>query len=215
MEKRRRIWRVLVKMDVLIWAVFLFFLLLLAVNSLTSAFGFSFVHFVHGDSMLPTMDENTWVVSKKVPFSELQVGDIITFRERKDSVFGKTAEISSNLSMTPKEERTEEKVNEVIKAAEEPPKEIEYTDDTIMHRIVAISEEGIITQGDNNNAPDHFPVVESGYLAKTVFFLRYVAWPMVMMRKYYLWVIGAAVLLGIVAFIVRGEPRNQDQRDSL
>ena len=85
-EKTRgeKIWSALMKFDLLLWAIIFLFILLFGANLLCTSFlGINFIHFVHGESMYPTMEEGTWVVSKIVPFDELQVGDIITFRERK------------------------------------------------------------------------------------------------------------------------------------
>lgn len=147
-----RLWRTLMKVDILLWAIIFLFILFFAANAIcTSAFGTSFVHFLHGTSMEPTMNEGTWVVSKRVPFDELKVGDIITFRERKDATISITGEWKSNLTPVWMDgetvaEEAEKETPEPEETEEPTAKPIEYTDDTIMHRIIKIDEEGIHTQ---------------------------------------------------------------------
>ena len=48
------------------------------------------------------------------------------------------------------------------------------SDMMVTHRAISVTEEGIITQGDMNNAPDPDRVTRGNYIGKTVFALPYI-----------------------------------------
>lgn len=70
--------------------------------------------------------------------------------------------------------------------------------ENITHRIISIDATGIHTKGDNEDA-DFYPVDESRYVAKVVWWNNYLGRPFRLMftQKGLLWLIGASVALGI------------------
>ena len=73
--------KLLIAITVVLWIIFLFFYGLLFINKYTS---YNLYYNTSGESMIPTIREGYVLISKDVPFEDLQVGDIISFRMRKD-----------------------------------------------------------------------------------------------------------------------------------
>ena len=114
-------------------------------------------HYSHsGDSMLPTIkDTDLLVVSSRVPFSELQVGDIVVYKEFET-----------------------EQMSRYWKAGEEPKarEENKYKENLILHRIVEKTEEGYILKGDHNEGADPGVLDEEGYVGKMVLRIPLLGW---------------------------------------
>ena len=123
------------------------------------------------NSMYPVLIGKSLIIeNKNIPFEDLKVGDIITYREPVDW--------GSNVF------RTEKKTVKIWKKGEPEPtptptplykdEGIEYKAEYIVHRIVEVidgqGDRALICKGDNNPENDPFPVMKSGYIGKVVWF---------------------------------------------
>ena len=162
-------------------------------------YGYGLGYHLTGDSMNPTMNESGLTVLCTTPFEDLQIGDVILFKRRYEElsetfVYGLRSEKRyMNESGEAVKEYDSEHPIEVIdnipsgKVSEEAgfqdvldPDSVFYDDgleytpgEYIMHRVVSINTNGdkaLATKGDNNKALEEFPVMESGYLAKVVWY---------------------------------------------
>lgn len=166
---------VLIKLEIVLIILILFFsLIFILSHSILPAFGIDICGDVSGISMNPTITEGALIIGKRMPYEELQVGDIITFK----------------------------KIDHIIQTVDENGQthdEVVFLDnENITHRIVSIDVKGIHTKGDNEDA-DFYPVDESRYVAQVVWWNNYLGRPFRLMFGYkgLLWLIGAAVVLGI------------------
>lgn len=190
-------------------ALMLLFFLNLASRNL---FGVYFYANSHGESMLPTVKDGTLFLAatpKRVPFDELEVGDIIVFRERMDKG-------SFSLKMVPvidgdkfwfEFQGVEDNYSPEFPQHDEG---IMYNNDLIMHRIVEIREaddEGdraVYTKGDNNEKREPWPVLESGLHSKVLWYCNYIGWPVHLIFETGAFILLFAVssLTGVIILIV-------------
>ena len=176
-----------------------------------------------GTSMEPTIKEGCLAIcDENVPFEDIQVGDIICFRERSSIMSGSTSAVvtftlgyavsdSSESSSTPApiEEEVDAADSEDVDAADDTDvgekfedTDIRYTGNTVMHRVVEINKLGgraLFTEGDGNGYRDQLPVMKSGYIGKYIFHMNYIGWPLRILTNK--WVFAS---LGIVTLILGG-----------
>lgn len=135
-----------------------------------------------GTSMEPNMHWgafSVWVEPLVAPFDELQAGDVIIYRERKQVtsgsfVIGNTKK-GSTPAATPASTDPVGTENIETKNTEPSKKEVQYYPGKYaMHRVYEVRGDEIITWGDGNPEPDTDPVIESGYVGKVVWFVNYV-----------------------------------------
>lgn len=220
----QRLKKVLLKIEgvLLIVSVALMVLFFLNVGSL-NLFGIYFYANSHGESMLPTLTDGTLFLAatpEYAPFSELEVGDIIAFRERMDRG-------SVTVKMEPKTDGdkfwVEVKGVENNYSPEFPQHDegIKYTQEHIMHRIVEIREaddEGdraVYTKGDNNDGREPWPVMESGYESKVLWYCNYIGWPvhLIFETGAFIWLFAVTSLIG--AIILIGETVQSEKEKKL
>ncbi|MBQ9009228.1 MAG: hypothetical protein IJ088_07875 [Clostridia bacterium] len=167
------------------WSLTLLFSILILLNRhLFPSLGFSVEVNHTGESMLPTLNSTALSITDlDFPFEELKVGDIISFRRRRlFAVVSQTSNSTKKGEAVTEEELTEEAAGKVDvvedQKAEEPKeeREIQYISKITEHRIVEETvengEKAFITRGDNNDGPDLYPVVKSGFIGKNVFFVN-------------------------------------------
>ena len=203
--------KILIKAEAVLVVLILFFsVILIVADNIFPAFGIHFDVSANGHSMDPTLLKGSMCIwSDRIPFSDLEVGDIIIYRDWADTI-GNT-----KLSVTV--------TTKVYKEGEEPPAEdtekqtyrdegIEYASDQYtLHRIVEIRQDdeyldrALFTRGDNNNphSVDPHPTFESGYVGAVIWHMNYIGWPFRIMytNRGLIWLIGAACILGIILLI--------------
>lgn len=130
-----------------------------------------------GESMEPNMHWgafSVWVEPSVAPFDELEAGDIIIYRERKqvissgftinNTIKGSTTTPTVTPASTPTPLETESR--EVV-VAYIPGKYAE-------HRVIEVRGNEVYTMGDGNGGdPDNDPVISSGYVGKVVWYVNY------------------------------------------
>lgn len=186
-----------------------------------------------GTSMEPTIKEGCLAIcDENVPFEDIQVGDIICFRERSSIMSGSASAVvtftlaptdSDSSSPAPTEEdvgaTSDPAVNaadsEEVDAADDTDvgekfedTDIRYTGNTVMHRVVEINENSdraLITEGDGNGYRDQLPVMKSGYIGKYIFHMNYIGWPLrILTNKWVFASLGIATLILLaIVFIDR------------
>ncbi len=166
--------------------------------------------------MDPTiLDGALTIWSDRVPFADLKVGDIIIYRVWSDVTENRWATVSTTLKLYKEGEEPQESEDQETQEKQTYRDEgIIYAPDSYtMHRIVEIRQDdeyldrALFTRGDNNN-PNSFdprPTFESGYVGVVIWTANYIGWPFRLMFGYkgLLWLIGAAVVLGIGLVIMR------------
>ena len=84
-----------------------------------------------------------------------------------------------------------------------------YGEMLVTHRVVAITDDGMITQGDSNESKDLTPVTKENYIGKTVFAIPnlgyFLTWAFTLRGKYIL--IGIAFFIFIAGFFYRKETK--------
>lgn len=155
-----------------------------------------------GTSMNPTIKEGCLAIcDENYPFEDVQVGDIICFKEREPVLYGSSSAVMAfkkapgygDPSATPSSESSTEPSsvsspsgdveNDENTAGEETAedeenKEIVYTGGITMHRVVEIKDGALITEGDGNGYRDQLPVLPSGFIGKYIFHMNYIGWPL-------------------------------------
>ena len=180
--------KILFTLTILSWILVFFFSAALFLNrEILPHFGLFFQIHHSGDSMLPTIEDGDLVLlDSTVPFSELCVGDIVVYREA-------IKVYHSNY----------------VKKGEEPkadvaPFSIEYLPNRyVIHRIVAITSNGLILKGDHNESNDPYPIGEEGFVSKMVWLGKGMAVPFQWMEKRFLWLVGAAAILTAIILLAR------------
>ena len=163
--------RILIALDIVLYIATAFFYSVLYIDRNTQ---YEIVYKTSGESMLPTINDKCVIITYPTPFEELQVGDIIDFREDKTDEARKSYDNGTdkpsgftNMTVPPHT------------YMENPPYDrdvgIEYVDGvSIIHRIIEIREadenfdRALFTQGDNNPEREFRSVMESGYKAKVI-----------------------------------------------
>ena len=176
----------------------IYFSLFAIILILRFGFGIRVAFCTVGESMLPTMRPGTFSVAKMVPFDDLEVGDVIVYKQREDPI-AITSKGTIHFKKVMIEQTDENGVVEMVPGvvaeteAEDPSsyaksdrsavyqdKNVKYKIFAIpvVHRITEIREEGefgdkvLFTKGDNNEAEDHYPVLESGYCGKVIWYMN-------------------------------------------
>ncbi len=171
--------------------------------------GIHFDYNINGTSMEPTLkNEVTIRLSPKLaPFEDLQVGDIILFRQIDYQGPGIVYVPEWN------EDHTKFHLTRQTELAEDPQK---YK--LIQHRIIAINENSLVTKGDNNEYPDFQPVKPKEYQGKIIWHLNHINWLFKAMYRYGLF-LGCVILYYVLSFFpknakVSNVHPNNSQNDS-
>ena len=98
-----------------------------------------------------------------VPYEELRVGDIIVFRQE-DGPPGRT--------FLPEWNDEHNKYQFIPDTEQEEAKK--YI--RVMHRVISINKNGLITKGDNNEFVDFFPVKADDYQGKIIWHMNHIDW---------------------------------------
>ena len=177
----KKILRVLIKIEIiLIILTFLCSLFIILAGGTLPSRGINIMASTKGDSMYPTIQEGAlfiWYDRDRVPFEDVEVGDIIIFREQDRNY--------SDDVPTPDYTKYH----------------------LIMHRAVEIIEDtdrSIITEGDGNGYTDQWPVLNRDYIGKVVWFRNDIGWPLRILTVNFgfFWLVGVTALLGILVFIL-------------
>ena len=205
-----KIVKVLTGLDIVLGiTVFIALLAVIALGIVSHISGVTYIFGISGNSMFPTIQTNALVALEETPFDELQVGDIILFRQRTDTG-GKitfsdedfqsgAAHKSFNLKGDSPEESYKDEG-------------ISYEDGSYtIHRIVEIREadesgdRAVFTRGDNNPVSDRRTVMESGYVSRAAWHLNYVGLFMRIMFEYkgVCWLLGICAALTITVIMIR------------
>ena len=145
------------------------------VNDILPKRGITFNTNNTGISMEPTIKAGAlFVMDEQFPFSDLKVGDIITFRPPTD--FGNTRDYYNNTSRQIEVRGIIIQPGESVHIPQRAKDEgIEYKDDyNVLHRIVDIRpadaehDLAFFTQGDNSEHMDTTVVMKSGYIGKVI-----------------------------------------------
>ncbi len=172
--------------------------------------GIYFDYNTNGTSMEPTLINDVYIrlSPKLVPFEDLQVGDIIRFRQI--DYQGPPGPV-----YVPEwnEDHTQIHFTRQTELTQEPNK---YT--LIHHRIIAINENGLVTKGDNNELSDYPPVKPEEYKGKIIWHLNHINWLFKAMYKYGLW-LGCTILYFVISYFPRSKKisdvhTNDSQNDS-
>ena len=131
--------------------------------------GIYFDYNSHGSSMEPALTNavDIRISPKWTPFDELQIGDIIVFRQEdypEDRPPGKVYALAWD-----KDHTKFQLVPEV-----EPEETKKYI--LIRHRIIAINENSLVTKGDNNELRDLQTVQPENYQGKIVWHMNHINW---------------------------------------
>ena len=166
------------------------------------AFGYRISSTTDSPSMQPLMMGETLLLEDtKIGFDELEVGDIISYRERVDANWAATTFKLQN-----------------YKIGGEPPEEIEapkYKDEgiqykpdiNIVHRVVEIidgqGDRAVICKGDNNPVNDPGVVMASALVGKVIWSKSYIgaAYRWIYKDRGALW-IGAAILIPLCVWLL-------------
>ena len=204
-----KIVKVLKGLDIVLGIIIVIALLaVIALGIISRISGVTYIFGISGNSMFPTIQTNALVALEETPFDELQVGDIIIFRQRIDTgskitfsdedLQSGVAQKSFNLKDSPEESYKDEGISY---------KDGNYT----IHRIIEIREadesgdRAIFTRGDNNPVNDRRTVMKSGYVSRVAWHLNYVGLFMRIMFYYkgVYWLLGICAVLTIAVIIIR------------
>ena len=171
-------WRKAFKnISIIVLSISLLLSLLLTVEArILPLFGLRIRTSNYGISMEPTLKERAlFILDEGIPFSDLQIGDIIAFKERTDA--GQRYGFHNGTSQ-PKEYRGV--IVQPGESVQNPPQArdegITYTEKHIIHRIVDIRpadenhDIAYWTQGDNSSFIDNRVVMESGFEGKVIWY---------------------------------------------
>ena len=158
--------------------------------------GIYFDYNIQGASMEPalTNDVDIRLSPEWVPYEDLEVGDIILFRQ-KDYL---ESNMPPGIVYAPEwnEDHTKFQLVRQTELEEESPKYIR-----VRHRIIAINEDGLVTKGDNNEFRDFLPVKSEEYQGKIVWHMNHINWLFKAMYRYGLWS-GCVILFLIISFFL-------------
>ena len=139
--------------------------------------GVTYIFGISGNSMFPTIQTNALVALEETPFDELQVGDIIIFRQRTDTG-GKITFSDEDFQSGAAHKSFNLKGDSPEKSYKD--EGISYEDGSYtIHRIVEIREadesgdRAVFTRGDNNPVNDRRTVMESGYVSRAAWHVNY------------------------------------------
>lgn len=161
-----RVMKILGRIEIVLVIIALFFSLFIIIfEKVLPARGLHVLYNNEGQSMEPTLREGGLVISDDTPYEELQVGDIIEFR----NIFR-----DINMSVTTFKKNPETGKLEAVSVNEQ---NIPGARDNVIHRIITIDEEGLHTRGDNNPANDPKPIPRDAYISKITWHMNYIGWP--------------------------------------
>ena len=157
--------------------------------------GIYFDYDTYGSSMEPALtDEVTIRFSpERAPFKDLQVGDIILFTQ----IDYQENNMPPGAVYTPEWNEDHTKL-QFVRETELEEESQKYTN--ILHRIIGINENGLITKGDNNELQDFLPVKSEEYQGKIVWHMNHINWLFKAMYRYGLW-LGCSILFIVLSFI--------------
>ena len=207
MTKPRRLLHLLIVLCILAW---IFVALMYGVLLINRFSPYEICYNTKGESMLPAIREGDVLVMGPTPFEELQVGDIIQFKE------DKTHEARRGYhNGTDKPSGFENMTVPPHTDMENPPYDrdvgIEYTDVHIIHRIIEIREadenfdRALFTQGDNNPEREFRSVMESGYESKVIYIVPFggrLLRSLYRDRMIYALVLAALILTNIMVILI-------------
>ena len=174
--------------------------------------------------MEPTIKEGCLAIcDENVPFEDIQVGDIILFKERSSIMSGSASSVVT-FTLAPADSDTSTPAPVDASSTEEevdaPSGEIDdtdvgekfedtdirYTGNTVMHRVVEINEQAdraLFTEGDGNGYRDQLPVMKSGYIGKYIFHMNYIGWPLrILTNKWVFASLGIATLILLAIVLI-------------
>ena len=163
--------------------------------SILPMMGIYFDYNSHGASMEPALTDAVEIrlSPERAPYEDLQVGDIILFRQadyRENS--GPPGE-----AYAPEWNKDHTKLHFVSQTElEESPKYMH-----VQHRIIAINENGLVTKGDNNAFQDFLSVKSKDYEGKIVWHMNHINWLFKAMYRYGLWAV-CVILFLVTSFYV-------------
>jgi len=157
--------------------------------------GIYFGYNSHGTSMEPTLKNPVTIrlSPKWAPFEDLQAGDIILFRQEykleNNGVPGvvyvpKFNKDHTKLQFDRQTEIEKESLQKIY----------------VMHRIIALNKNSLITKGDNNETRDFFSVKPDEYQGKIVWHMNHINCLFKVMYRYGLW-LGCTILFYIMSFL--------------
>ena len=162
--------------------------------------GIYFDYNIYGASMEPALTNavDIRLSPKWAPYEDLKVGDIILFRQ-KDYL---ESNMPPGAVYVPEWNKDHTKLDLVrqTELEEEPPKYIR-----VQHRIIAISEKGLVTKGDKNEYPDFLSVKPEEYQGKIVWHMNHINWLFKAMYRYGLWAV--CVILFVVTSFNLGDKK--------
>ena len=170
-------YKILKRTGIIVFLIGLLLCLLLIVEArILPLFGLRVKTENYGTSMEPALKERAlFILDEGIPFSDLQVGDIIAFRERTDA--GQRYGFHNG---TPYPKEYHGVIVQPGETVQNPPQArdegITYTDRGIIHRIVDVRSDdadhdlAYWTQGDNSSAVDNRVVMESGFDGKVIWY---------------------------------------------
>ena len=122
-----------------------------------------------GTSMEPAMIDSVELrlEPERAPYDSLQIGDIIVFRYPDSSTYS-----SAGMKYVAKWDEDHTVVSLVAETEEE--KEKTYT--RFCHRIIDITEDGLITKGYNNEYQDPLYIQPEDYQGKVVWHMNHIDW---------------------------------------
>ena len=150
--------------------------------------GIYFDYDTHGSSMEPALTNEVTIrlSPERVPFEDLQVGDIILFRQKD---YQKN-NMPPGVVYTPEWNEDHTRL-QLIHETELEEESQEYIN--IQHRIIEINEKGLVTKGDNNEFQDFLTVKPEEYQGKIVWHINHINWLFKAMYQYGLW-LGCTIL---------------------
>ena len=156
--------------------------------------GIHFDYNTNGSSMNPTLTNavDIRLSPERAPYEDLQVGDIIVFKQWDHAANNMPPGPAYNPEMNEDHNQLEFVRQTEL---EEQKKYI-----LVRHRIIEISEKGLVTKGDNSEWPDFLSVKPEEYQGKIVWHMNHINWLFKAMYRYGLWS-GSLVLFIIVSTI--------------
>ena len=151
---------------------------------------------------------NIWVDPSIAPFENIQVGDIILYRERMRIASASTIIANTKGGATEETDKTVAAGSAGAADASEDaeitdkPQEVKYIHGQIaQHRVIEIRGNELYTKGDGNPEPDDQSVIESGYVGKTVWYVNYVGRVLQVLCNP--WVFSSLTVLTVLLWILR------------
>ena len=163
--------------------------------------GIYFDYNIKGHSMEPrlTNDVDIRLSPTRVPYEDLQVGDVILFKQwdYEDN------NMPPGIEYVPEWNKDHSKLR-LVRQTELEEEQKKYS--LVRHRIIEINEKGLVTKGDNNEDPDIFPVKPEEYQGKILWHLNHINWLFKVMYQYGIW-LGCSILFIDMSFFPWGKKK--------